>query len=79
MLFSGSIPTRAGKPHGGEVGEQQLGVYPHACGETACWFCSVALATGLSPRVRGNRDANDALVMMSGSIPTRAGKPPAPR
>ena len=50
----GSIPACAGEPR--PCPPQRIGrwVYPRVCGETSMEGFSVGLATGLSPRVRGN-------------------------
>ena len=71
----GSIPTRAGKPWLGLFVAWCLGVYPHACGETFLGMQTVVHNSGLSPRVRGNRQSNAEASKQAGSIPTRAGKP----
>ena len=51
----GSIPAPAGEPPGfGEAAHLQL-VYPRACGGTTAVPTLLPLLTGLSPRLRGNR------------------------
>ena len=47
----------------------RCGVYPRACGGTPATPSRAAACSGLSPRVRGNRNA------MQRSIPARAGEP----
>ena len=70
-----SIPARAGEP-GAAFGLLRLfGVYPRACGGTARNFRSASLVTGLSPRVRGNRQKLEDRYPYEGSIPARAGEP----
>ena len=50
-------------------------VYPRACGGTlTCLVCG-DLAPGLSPRLRGNRDADGLPHSARGSIPAPAGEP----
>ena len=50
-------------------------VYPRVCGGTINALRSVALGTGLSPRVRGNRGPGDQGRLYRGSIPACAGEP----
>ena len=53
----GSIPAGAGEP-GGQHGREGWGrVYPRGCGGTSIHSGMRGTATGLSPRVRGNREA----------------------
>ena len=73
----GSIPTHAGKPGRAVNWRLRHGVYPHACGETADIRLTVKFAEGLSPRMRGNLLATRSKPLVTGSIPTRAGKPAA--
>ena len=53
----GSIPARAGEPDTTNDGWSVPGVYPRACGGTELRGAMMAGIPGLSPRVRGNRDA----------------------
>ena len=53
----------------------QRGVYPHACGETACSVPHAGRILGLSPRMRGNPSSRAADPADPRSIPTHAGKP----
>ena len=70
-----SIPARAGEPEQ-TVGRRRLfGVYPRACGGTKGWLYIALGATGLSPRVRGNRMFRHRFCSNAGSIPARAGEP----
>ena len=50
-------------------------VYPHACGGTASSVLRSASASGLSPRLRGNRFLRSPLGLGLGSIPAPAGEP----
>ena len=76
-VISGSIPARAGKPRHAKKSCRRAGVYPRACGETFAFASASVTASGLSPRVRGNLERDDAGRQGRGSIPARAGKPPA--
>ena len=73
--WTGSIPTRAGKPASARTNGDVDRVYPHACGETLFADAYDRALEGLSPRVRGNRIAEASAARVQGSIPTRAGKP----
>ena len=50
-----SIPARAGEPPNRGGPDQHPGLYPRACGGTTLAYANLTRATGLSPRVRGNR------------------------
>ena len=50
-------------------------VYPRACGGTGSGVCNLAMAGGLSPRVRGNLAGHGLAVNRHRSIPARAGEP----
>ena len=54
----GSIPARAGEPRPRYASVITPRVYPRACGGTLMELCTASLTTGLSPRVRGNRNAD---------------------
>ena len=74
-----SIPARAGEPRRPRRRPGRRGVYPRACGGAALTAAESDIASGLSPRVRGSRNAEAARVRKLGSIPARAGEPsPAP-
>ena len=73
----GSIPARAGEPARDPGRAGFAPVYPRACGGTALHAVDVLPAVGLSPRVRGNLGASLEVNGRSGSIPARAGEPPA--
>ena len=49
-----SIPARAGEPITRDTGRCSDRVYPRACGGTATTPIRIPIASGLSPRVRGN-------------------------
>ena len=70
-----SIPARAGEPHRARRMSGTSAVYPRACGGTFGHLCIAFLATGLSPRVRGNHRPIDLYRCTDGSIPARAGEP----
>ena len=53
-------------------------VYPRVCGGTTSKITPAAWATGLSPRVRGNLEADAVGYMGPGSIPACAGEPQRP-
>ena len=73
----GSIPARAGEPcpENGEPSNPK--VYPRACGGTTEWDNVDKQKRGLSPRVRGNHVELKEVLLATGSIPARAGEPPA--
>ena len=54
-------------------------VYPRACGGTLAPELMALSAWGLSPRVRGNPPLSPVSGQTYGSIPARAGEPPARR
>ena len=71
-----SIPACAGEPYRVSASEPRT-VYPRVCGGT--WLASRHTSTciGLSPRVRGNHEAEEYLRSRHGSIPACAGEPPS--
>ena len=72
-----SIPAPAGEP---PRGFRILGpnpVYPRACGGTCRWESRCCRTPGLSPRLRGNRLANESYSSSLRSIPAPAGEPGA--
>ena len=71
----GSIPARAGEPHGSEAIARPRRVYPRACGGTSWFTASTIRLSGLSPRVRGNRKRPHRSGGTWRSIPARAGEP----
>ncbi len=74
----GSIPARAGEPWDAAGLGSGVWVYPRACGGTLITHPDFPLATGLSPRVRGNLQASCGRAREDGSIPARAGEPGRP-
>ena len=76
-----SIPARAGEPSGSSPSLRLEPVYPRACGGNhSCRQVDLRpiVATGLSPRVRGNLSARRlhfGAVPLIWSIPARAGEP----
>ena len=70
-----SIPACAGEPPTALPTAVSCAVYPRVCGGTSHVRLSVDPVFGLSPRVRGNRQAGDAPVHNIRSIPACAGEP----
>ena len=75
---SGSIPARAGEPCRALSRPIRSRVYPRACGGTVPRIVPSYPIEGLSPRVRGNLISIASPSRSDGSIPARAGEPPAP-
>ena len=71
----GSIPACAGEPANRASPPCRTGVYPRVCGGTERWEPWGYLATGLSPRVRGNLAVACSCSIDDGSIPACAGEP----
>ena len=71
----GSIPACAGEPCGRWGSTEAKRVYPRVCGGTIDNRLSHIDDQGLSPRVRGNRDAERERAAVVGSIPACAGEP----
>ena len=78
LLRAGSIPACAGEPYILPAGAWANTVYPRVCGGTLLTWPALRSGWGLSPRVRGNLDANRALLRGVGSIPACAGEPGLP-
>ena len=74
-VFSGSIPAHTGKPLAGEGGFARQRVYPRAYGETGLGTTAPMCASGLSPRIRGNRAPKPIFLACLRSIPAHTGKP----
>ena len=72
----GSIPAGAGEPQRRTGRSRRAWVYPRGCGGTHFDAIVKLGQTGLSPRVRGNRDLIPLNVKEPGSIPAGAGEPP---
>ena len=70
-----SIPACAGEPSGLSSGTIQTKVYPRVCGGTARSASTRCTLRGLSPRVRGNRQADRRRRRSGRSIPACAGEP----
>ena len=70
-----SIPARAGEPRRPPSRTARPPVYPRACGGTDRAQGSPWQRNGLSPRVRGNRQAYRHRNTRIRSIPVRAGEP----
>ena len=70
-----SIPAPAGEPRASSTPPPPTKVYPRACGGTEHFGGPVPTLLGLSPRLRGNLDNQDAEVAILGSIPAPAGEP----
>ena len=74
-LDAGSIPARTGEPKRSRSLVRSSRVYPRAYGGTRQIADGVPADEGLSPRVRGNREAHDHSRELAGSIPARTGEP----
>ena len=70
-----SIPACAGEPEGVTEGAVRKSVYPRVCGGTLTVAAGDKHLLGLSPRVRGNREAATGRWADAGSIPACAGEP----
>ena len=77
-LASGSIPACAGEPRRRPASRCSTPVYPRVCGGTIATCPVCQRQTGLSPRVRGNRERPYVTDKSIGSIPACAGEPPPP-
>ena len=69
-----SIPACAGETHRRRDGEKFSGVYPRVCGGNSMGPPIQASLMGLSPRVRGKRNAGDTPPVALRSIPACAGE-----
>ena len=74
-----SIPAWAGEPSDFDIAAAVAMVYPRVGGGTWQAKVSSRLASGLSPRGRGNRPYKSYLGRWTGSIPAWAGEPPNER
>ena len=70
-----SIPACAGEPYAVQRKASVATVYPRVCGGTPGPQRVLPMRRGLSPRVRGNRQAAYPPVSATGSIPACAGEP----
>ena len=77
VLIAGgwSIPACAGEPGNHGAIDAFGKVYPRVCGGTPLTAATPASPTGLSPRVRGNRNAHATRTRPFRSIPACAGEP----
>ena len=75
---AGSIPACAGEPPGPCGPGRTRRVYPRVCGGTPATSANPMMYTGLSPRVRGNRERPGGAHHRTGSIPACAGEPAYP-
>ena len=75
----GSIPAWAGEPMDGAVAADPVAVYPRVGGGTDICRSLRKVFLGLSPRGRGNRQAERCQRASYGSIPAWAGEPFLPR
>ena len=73
-----SIPACAGEPPDESHPPGRAAVYPRVCGGTAYHCHWDSPTTGLSPRVRGNREVGLVRIGGGGSIPACAGEPTGP-
>ncbi len=74
-LSRGSIPACAGEPCIPRGMQPPATVYPRVCGGTLLRLITRELASGLSPRVRGNPSMGVENGSSRGSIPACAGEP----
>ena len=72
---SRSIPAYAGEPGAAAPGRVLQRVYPRVCGGTYCRLARLRVAAGLSPRMRGNQNAQNGILGAERSIPAYAGEP----
>ena len=70
-----SIPACAGEPLPEYDHHSNQPVYPRVCGGTETTCRTLPAAVGLSPRVRGNPEADDEYTVWGRSIPACAGEP----
>ena len=75
QLPAGSIPACAGEPCCSRQNPLVRRVYPRVCGGTLGPELDLIRRQGLSPRVRGNLQAQAEAVERLGSIPACAGEP----
>ena len=75
----GSIPARAGEPSTDPAETPPPGVYPRTCGGTRSLSLFDGPPSGLSPHVRGNLSFRRPELILSWSIPARAGELGLPR
>ena len=75
QVGGGSIPACAGEPARNWCERWQEEVYPRVCGGTGRSVRPTCACRGLSPRVRGNRQAGTVDMNELGSIPACAGEP----
>ena len=73
---AGSIPACTGEPREGRRMTWRPKVYPRVYGGTPCKRRGSAAWGGLSPRVRGNHEAQAAVQSYMRSIPACTGEPP---
>ena len=70
-----SIPAYAGEPFSDCDCFERIGVYPRVCGGTRAVHLEPPYPQGLSPRMRGNLDADCEGNFPNRSIPAYAGEP----
>ena len=70
-----SIPAYAGEPNAGAASYIGAKVYPRVCGGTSPAFIRSSIASGLSPRMRGNHFDQVVAGGIHRSIPAYAGEP----
>ena len=70
-----SIPACAGEPGYPPKGRTKETVYPRVCGGTSKARARGRYISGLSPRVRGNRELDPPRRFVARSIPACAGEP----
>ena len=72
----GSIPARAGEPSPPPRLKRWKGVYPRPCGGASANNMNARRCNGLSPPVRGSPPRSFPHLLITRSIPARAGEPP---
>ena len=75
LVRKGTIPACAGEPFSWAWSSTSWRDYPRVCGGTGRANFQSRQLMGLSPRVRGNRNAADPRLRIPGTIPACAGEP----
>ena len=75
LALIGPIPAGAGEPGTSGSTRRAKRAYPRRCGGTMVRVLAARAARGLSPQVRGNREAGQRGLGHAGPIPAGAGEP----
>ena len=78
VRVGGSIPAYAGEPRTCHRRMRRTTVYPRVCGGTPYLTVTARKQSGLSPRMRGNRQSVHGTIGFRRSIPAYAGEPILP-